>query len=209
MSGTEKGTGTVPVPFSVPLEEWGAPMDTNPGIIFVVTAIDRADHSEHAVLAGFDFGSVFGKSLPMTRDCLFALTKRDIHRVDGSKVRITHRRNAGWTWTVGDVERYPEPPFLLTDDPSIRSIFHGNVLLYPTEEARSLIAGELKYYGKCETPIQGENWFGWLTISSTRIDQGLLLAFSGSVVELQQRVGEVRMADNDEVLGSIEMPQLD
>src|SRR5579871_5511833 len=122
-------------------------MDTDSGILVFVTGLDSDNKTDSFTLSGFDFGPTFGKSPPETLEHLSALTQHDKQFIQKPDLKKIHRWSAGWNWYVENLEKYPDPPFLLTDSPDVRLVFHGIIFVSPTSDALSLITEELSYHG--------------------------------------------------------------
>jgi hypothetical protein len=156
-------------------------------------------------LLGFDFGAHFGHtagSLDTTRTAV-AISKSAAVNIVSSDLRCVHRFGEGWKWISRDVDRFPERPFLLTNDSNYCMIYSGDVSVAPLPDVRSLILGGIEYHGAFESPIIGSGWIGWLVISSREVTRGSMLAFSNELGALPAQCDDVSMPDSREDFGTI------
>ena len=128
-----------------------------------------------------------------------SLGRDDVHRM--------HVHNRGWLWRTDHPEKFPEPPFLLTDDADSVPAHDGPVAIRPTESIRSLIAGEVtESSGRFVQPLMGQGWAGVLKVTRAEADHSHLVAFSKSGTIPDRVAEELILPDLDEPFGAIDLP---
>jgi acetyl esterase/lipase len=138
-----------------------------------------------------------------------ALATGEVTDVDRPDVWLARVNFYGWHWSMSEPWRYPEPPFLLTNDPAYRLIYHGRVAIEPAPNIRAWIIGNCQEGVTWDVPITGNGWLGMVRIAGCDFDHALLWAYSNRDVQLNGWVGGLRRgsADEDDVFGAIVVPE--
>ena len=111
-------------------------------------------------------------------------------------IREVHYSGGGWNyWICWEPWRYPKPPFLVTDNPAHRLVYHGVAALLPTEIMVKAFERDLRDSGKRDHPISGEGWFGLVRMRAPRTDRGECWIYSDADVDVSGRHDDVHWED--------------
>jgi len=136
----------------------------------------------------------------------YALRGDQRYRLDGDDAHHVHVCNKGWRWETKSTARFPEPPFLLTDDADLLPAYEGAVGLRPTEQAQGELLGKLvEGSGRFITPLSGTGWLGILIVTRDEpaSDRGHLIAFSSTGAIPESACEGVIRPDIEEPFGTI------
>lgn len=116
-----------------------------------------------------------------------------------------HSNPGGWNWWVKSSTKFPEPPFLLTDDPCLFPAYNGKVSIRPTQ-----LAGEL-LRGIPLMSLSGPGWLGVLDVTPGELaaGRGRLIAFSPTGEMPDAAFESVVMPRGNRPFGAIELPKRD
>ncbi|WP_406700138.1 hypothetical protein V5E97_15015 [Singulisphaera sp. Ch08] len=137
-----------PIPISTALYLW-------------VELIARSEQRQGAiVLHGHDFRNALCMPWLDIPSNLYTVQPHGRELIRDVNVSNVRRYGSGWEWETTTPEKFPEPPFLLTDDETCRLVFNGPVLVTSTEKEPYDPAWQL--YGVLSEQLIGPSWFGGL-----------------------------------------------
>jgi hypothetical protein len=162
--------------------------------------------SSSVVLDVFEIDERFSFEYGESPDAWYAWRGGERVSLGRDDVRRLHVLNRGWLWRSDHPERFPEPPFLLTDDSDTAPAHDRPVTIRPSESIRSLIAGEVtEGSGRYIQLLMGQGWAGVLIVTRADADRGHLVAFSRSGTIPDPVAEELALPDLDEPFGAIEL----
>ena len=161
--------------------------DRSFAVAYHVTGTRFAENRGRIVLEGESFHRVLEWLPEPGLQRLFALKEDQRLPLEGTQTIYCHRFSAGYAWEVLGSDRFPEPPFLLTDQPDCRSIYRGPVAIRLARWEEPLtrdFENALKTQGARTDALIGDGWFGRLRIEAGDRSRGVLEAFAKEGVDL-------------------------